>query len=81
MEKPDLEILQSNIDKHVQITTVDGEQMIAKLISVFAEESDPDIFFELVSSSHPHLYAQKDNLGGYSLPLADIFSVRSISDD
>lgn len=78
MEKTNVEILKLNIDKRVEITTVNGEQMVAKLISVFAEESDPDIFFELVSTSHPQLYPQKENLGGYSLPIAEIASVRSI---
>ncbi len=78
MTETDIEILKTSIDECVQIMTVDGEQLIAKLISVFAEESDPDMFFELVSTSHPQLYAQKEKLGGYSLPLADILSVQPV---
>ena len=75
MTDADLDTLKSNIDKRVQIRTVDGEQMVAKVISVFAEESDADMFFELVSTFRPELYAKIERVGGYSLPLKDIASV------
>jgi hypothetical protein len=75
MTDADLDTLKSNIDKPVQIRTVDGEQLVAKVISVFAEESDADMFFELVSTSRPELYAKTERVGGYSLPLKDIASV------
>ena len=76
MTETELRLLKSSIDKRVQIETSDGERMIAKVISVFDEESDADIFYELVSTSHPDLYARKERVGGYSLPLKDIVSVR-----
>ena len=75
MTSADLNTLKSNIDKRVQIETADGEQLIAKVISAFFEESDADVFFELVSTSRPELYAKTEQAGGYSLPLKDIASV------
>lgn len=77
MTQADLDTLKSNIDRRVKIETVDGEQLIAKVISVFAEESDADMFFELVSTSRPELYKTGEKIGGYSIPLKDIASVSS----
>ncbi len=74
----DLDTLKSNIDRRVKIETVDGEHLIAKVISVFAEESDANMFFELVSTSHPELYKTGGRIGGYSIPLKDIASVRAV---
>jgi hypothetical protein len=74
----ELRLLKSSIDKRVQIETSDGEQVIAKVICVFDEGSDADIFYELVSTSHPGLYARKKCVGGYSLPLRDIVSVSPV---
>ncbi len=78
MTKTDLDTLKSKIDKHVQITTVDGEQMVVKVISVFSDESDADMFFKLVSTSRPELYQRREQIGGYSIPLKDIVSVAAI---
>jgi hypothetical protein len=75
MTQADLDTLKSNIDRRVKIETVDGEQLIAKVISVFSEESDADMFFELISTSRPELYKKTGQVGGYSLPLKDIISV------
>lgn len=75
MTQTDLDTLKSNIGRRVKIETVDGEQLIAKVISLFAEESDADMFFELVSTSRSDLYAKTEQVGGYSLPLKDIASV------
>jgi len=72
----ELRLLKSSIDKRVQIETLDGERMVAKVISVFDEESDADVFYELVSTSHPDQYRRIARVGGYSLPLKDIASVR-----
>jgi hypothetical protein len=52
--------------------------MTAKVISVFDEESDADMFYELISSSKPDLYPRKEQVCGYSLPLKDIVSVRAV---
>jgi len=75
MTQSDLDTLKANIDKRVRIETADGEQLVAKVISVFLDESDADMFFELVSTSRPEMYAKNEQVGGYSLPLKDIASV------
>ena len=75
MIEGELRLLKSSIDQRVQIETSDGERMIAKVIYIFDEGSDADIFYELVSTSHPGLYPRKKWVGGYSLPLRDIVSV------
>jgi hypothetical protein len=77
----ELRLLKASIDKRVQIETLDGERMIAKVISVFDEGSDADLFYELVSTSHPDLYPRKERVGGYSIPLKDIVSVRPASNE
>jgi hypothetical protein len=78
MTETDLRVLKLCMDKLVLIETVDGEQMTAKVISVFDEESDADMFYELISSSKPDLYPRKEQVCGYSLPLKDIVSVRAV---
>jgi hypothetical protein len=75
MTQADLDTRKSSVNKCVQINTVDGEQLVARVISVFAGESDADMFFELISTSHPDLYSKVGNVGGYSLPLKDVVSV------
>jgi hypothetical protein len=74
MTPSDLKCLKSNIDQIVVLDTVRGECLLAKVISVFDQESDPDIFFWDVTSD-PN---KQDSLQteGYSLPLCDIVSVR-----
>lgn len=75
MTKTDLDTLKANIDMQVEIETVDGEQLVGKVICVFDDESDADLFFELISTSRPELYKKTEQVGGYSLPLKDIASV------
>jgi hypothetical protein len=53
----------SSDDKPVRIHTRDGEEMIVKVISVFDGESDPDLFYELISTSRPELYVRRDSVG------------------
>ena len=71
----ELGLLKSNIDKAVRMQTRDGEDLVVKVIWVFDEESDPDLFYELISTSRPERYVQRDNVGGYSIPLEEIASV------
>jgi hypothetical protein len=68
LTEPDLQLLKSSIDKQAVIATLEGEELIAKIISVFDEESDPDIFYELVSTSHPHRYPRNEKVGGLLSP-------------
>lgn len=77
MTDADLICLKSNINKAVEVETVDGERLTARVISVFDEEGDDsDMFYELISSSKPELYTRQSEVGGYSIPLTEIASVR-----
>ena len=78
MSDANIETLKANIDKKVQITTSSGEEMVVKVISVFDQDSDADMFFELVATSQPRLYARKEKVGGYSITLNQIVSVKAI---
>jgi hypothetical protein len=74
----DLVCLKANIGKIVEIETTDGERLLAEVVSVFDLEDDPDVFYELVSTSRPDLYPRgPDRSIGYSLPLRNILSVRA----
>jgi len=74
----DLACLKSNIGKFVEIETTDGVRHLVKVLSVFDGEDDPDVFYELVFTSHPYLYPRMaDKSIGYSLPLANIVSVKA----
>jgi hypothetical protein len=76
MTEADLLRLKSSIDKPVEIETVDGEHLTAKVLWVFDEEDNAEIFYELISSSRPESYTRQSEAGGYSLPLAEIVSVK-----
>jgi hypothetical protein len=73
----DLLCLKSSIDKVVEIETVDGERLLAKVVWVFDTEDNPDVFYELVSTSHPDHYPRLTEKCGYSLPLENIVSVKT----
>jgi hypothetical protein len=76
MTESDLAYLKTRVDKLVSIETTTGEHLIAKVISVFDGEDNPDLFYELVSTSTPDSYIGNQN-GGYSLPLGEIISVKA----
>lgn len=77
MTKADLVCLKSNIGKIVEIETTDGARHLVRVVSVFDAEEDPDMFYELVSTSRPDLYPRIAEECGYSLPLENIVSVRT----
>jgi hypothetical protein len=79
VDETDLRVLKANVDKIVRVFTTDGEEMIVRVISVFDEESEPDMFYELVSTSHPERYAKRKHVGGFSIPLREISSVKMVS--
>lgn len=76
MTEADIEYLKSHIGEPVEIVTVDGERLLIKAISVFDEESDPDVFFWDITESPDLPDAQQTQ--GYSLPLAEIISVEPV---
>jgi hypothetical protein len=77
MTDSELECLKSHIDRHVEIDTKNGERLLIKVISVFDQEFDPDVFFDVVPTENDPTPEGKA-VGGYSLPLADILSVRPV---
>jgi hypothetical protein len=74
MTQTDLECLKSHVDQRVEIDTKEGEHLLIKIISVFDEESDPDLFFWDLTSDPTK--PDSEQTQGYSMPLADIISVR-----
>ena len=77
MTDADLTCLKSNIDKLVEIDTIDGEHFIAKVISVFDAEENPDMFYDLISTNKPERYVRREENVGYSIPLAQIASAKT----
>jgi hypothetical protein len=76
MTEADLTCLKSNVDKLVEIETINGERLTAKVISVFDGEDNADVFYHLILSSKPELYTRQSEACGYSLPLDEIISVK-----
>ena len=75
MTPEELERLKSNVGRVVEIETQNGERILIKPISVFDEESDPDIFFwEVTSPEKP----DSEQTKACSLPLSEIASVKLV---
>jgi hypothetical protein len=74
MTEKDLETLRAAKGNVVEIETKDGEHLLIKVISLFDQESDPDVFFWDVTSAPNGPDAEQGQ--GYSLPLSEIVSVR-----
>jgi hypothetical protein len=79
MTEADLACLKSRIDQTVEIQTVSGEQLIARVIWVFDGEDNPDLFYDLVSTSNPESYPRLSEACGYALPLKEIVSVKPLA--
>jgi hypothetical protein len=74
MTDSDLECLKANIDQVVEIEVQTGERLLIKVISVFDQESDPDVFFFDVTSN-PFMN-DSEQTEGCALQLHEILSVR-----
>jgi len=79
MTEADLRCLKSNIDRPVEMETSSGECLTAKILWVFDEEDNPEVFYELIHSSAPDSYARHPAAGGFSLPLTEIVSVKPVT--
>ena len=77
MTDAELEFLKENVDRHVEIDTKGGEHLRVKVLFVFDQESDPDVFFDVIPLENDTTPGGKPT-GGYSLPLADILAVRAV---
>jgi hypothetical protein len=80
MTESDIQCLKVNIGKVVEIQTVDGEQLTARIISVFDEEDQPDVFYEVVTSNTMDWYLDHADSGGFALALDRIISVKPVTD-
>jgi hypothetical protein len=77
MTDKDLQILKDNINKLVRIVCVDGEELIAKIVTV--SEDEGDIIYELVSTNRESNYEKFDaKPGGYLTPFKEIKYVESV---
>ena len=73
----EIECLKANVDKLVELETTDGELIIAKVLNVFDAEDEHELFFEVVSSSAPHLYARSQASRTFAMDFEYIFSVKA----
>jgi hypothetical protein len=81
MNDAEVQCLKDCIDKVVEIETIDGEQLVARVISVFsdAEYDEHELFYEMLSTNMPEAYKHLGNAGGYALDFGKIASVRPSS--
>ena len=81
MTDSEIQCLKDNIDKAVEIQTIEGEQLIAKVLFVThdQEHNEHDMLYEVVSSNMIQSYAHLDNAGGYVLDFDKILSVKPFS--
>ncbi len=75
MTQADLEYLKASVDKCVVIETCHGEHLAVKVISVFENEADPDVFFDVVDQRNQKLVEPRC---AYSLPLTEIAAVKPL---
>jgi hypothetical protein len=80
MTQSDIQCLRDNVDKLVEIETIDAELLTAKVISVFDDKDNEEheLFFEIISSNAPDFYARFKNSGGFALDFDSILSVRPL---
>jgi len=81
MTPADIQYLKDNIDKFVEIRTVDGECLIAKILFVtHSDEYDEhEVTYEVVSSNMIDSYLHREITGGYVVDFEKIVSVRPVS--
>jgi len=82
MTEPEIQCLKDNIDKSVEIETVDGERLIAKVLVVIHDQNydEHEVVYKVVSSNMPEIYSQHKNSGGFVLDFDKIQSVKPYSD-
>ena len=76
MPADDIQRLKDNIDKLVEIRTVDEECLVARVMIVTHEDEIQvhDVMFEVVSSNRIELYGDLEDLSGYLLDFEEIVS-------
>lgn len=78
MTEADIQCLKDNIDKLVEIRTVDDECLIAKIqiVTDDYEYNVHDVMYEVISSNQIGSYTRLENSGGYLLDFVEIVSVK-----
>jgi uncharacterized membrane protein YkvI len=81
MTDTDIQCLKDNVDKMVEIQTVDGELLIAKIVFVThcKEYDEHDVHYEVVSSNMMDWYVKNHAAGGYVLDFDKIVSVKPVA--
>ncbi len=82
MIESEIQILKDNIDKTVDIETIDGELLIAEVISVFDDQAydEHELFYKMISSNKLDAYRHLGDAAGYALDFDRIQSVKPHSD-
>ena len=77
----EIQFLKDSVDKVVEIETIDGERLVAKVLSVFhSEEYDEhEVFYEVVSSNMLNSYPRLEDSAGYAMDFGKILSVKPYS--
>lgn len=78
MTEADIQCLQNHTDGLVEIRTIDGECLIAKILFVTHndEYDEHDVLYELVSSNQADWYAHHGSSGAFVLGFDRIASVK-----
>lgn len=76
MTKSEMQFLKERVDKTVEIKTVAGERLIARVLFVMHHDGydEHDVLYEMIATNRPEFYATHANSGGFVLDFADILS-------
>jgi len=79
MTEQEIQCLKDNIDKTVEIETISGERLIAKVLFVsHSDEYDEhDVTYEMIFSNKPEVYASYPDAGAFNMDFGAILSVKS----
>ncbi len=74
----EIQCLKDNVDKLVEIETMDGERLVAEVLLVtHCEEYDEhDLLYRVVSSNRLEFYMNFENSGGFVMDFDKILSVK-----
>lgn len=78
MTESEIKCLKDNVDKLVEIETIDGELLVVKVVSVFdgPERDEHEVLYEVVSTNMLETYKNIENASGYALDFSNILSAK-----
>lgn len=78
MTDSEIECLKSNINKAVEIETVEGELLIAKVLFVTHDNdyNEHELLYQVLASSTPEFYERNKNAPSLALDFNSILSVK-----